>query len=634
MKKALSLVLSFIFVFLIFAASVPVAFAANYSGQCGSGVTWSLDTFTGTLTIEGSGTMNDYSADVLPGWSAYQSYIKTVTFAEGVKSVGDYAFYNLSGYKYLKLTALNFSSTVSVVGEYAFRGCKNIENITSLNAGEIQDYAFRSCTGLNSIDLGSALLSIGNGAFSLCSNLSEISFPSTLKIIENAAFEGCSGLTDLSIPSNVTSIGDNAFAKCTALKNVIYSASSITDCENGIFFGSGASDGMSVTFSDNITTVPADIFNNCINLTEVTLSDSVTTIGDNSFNGSGIKAIYLPKSVKTISNSAFTACNSLEAFAVNSSNTTYCAGENGELLNRSKNIIYRYPSGRAVSDYTLLSSVVVIQKGAFSGDTHLQSVNTNNATSLNSDAFEQCRELTDVNMPKVTSVKTYGFADCDKLVTVTAPSVTSIESCGFFGCDALTNLDGFTSLKTIGDYAFAGCNSIVNLTLPSTVTTIGSYAFTNNDSMVTLELPSSVTTLKDNAFASNDELTTLTLNEGLVSVGKNAFVNCSKLKSVKIPKSVTTISSYAFGYTMTASLKYTAVSGFTVYYYSGSTGGTYASNNASLGSEVVTDGQEEIIPGENGSADFVPVTELEMPTMVSLLKSIVSFIINIIKAVV
>ncbi len=633
MKKALSLFLGLVLTFLIFTSSVPVAFAAQYSGECGTGMTWSLDTFTGVLSINGNGDMKDYSADSLPGWSAYQGYVKTVTLEQGVTSVGDYAFYNQTGYRYSRLSTLNFSSTVSNIGKYAFRGCKNIKNINSFDAKTIEDYAFRSCEGLEAFDLGTKIATIGNGAFSFCSALSSISFPSTLKTVENSAFES-TGLTELTIPSNVTSIGSNAFADCVSLRSVTYSASSITACENGLFYGSGAADGMSVTFSSNVTAVPSDIFNNCINLTDVTLSDSIITIGDNAFKGSGLKAIHFPKNVKNLGKDAFSACNSLTGFTVDSSNLYYSSGDNGELTNRSKSVIYRYPSGRGATSYTLLSSILTIQKGAFSGDTHLKSINTNNATAMYADAFQQCRELTSVSMPKITTVKTYAFADCDKLTTVTAPKVTLIEGCGFFGCDSLANLNGFTALKTINEYAFAGCDGFTELVLPSTVTTVGTFAFTNCDNMKTLEIPSSVTTVNESAFASNDELVTLTLNEGLKTIGKNAFVNCPKLKSVTIPKSVTSITSKSIGYTMSASGAYTAISGFTVRYYSGSTGNTYANNNTSLGSEVITTGDEEAIPPENETPDFVPATPVELPMIFKILKIIVNFVTDIIKAVV
>ena len=67
--------------------------AETYSGTCGSGVNWSLDTDTGVLEITGSGRMADFTATSQP-WNDYKTQITSVTLANGVNSIGSYAFYN------------------------------------------------------------------------------------------------------------------------------------------------------------------------------------------------------------------------------------------------------------------------------------------------------------------------------------------------------------------------------------------------------------------------------------------------------------------------------------------------------------------------------------------------------------
>ena len=56
--------------------------ATQYSGKCGaegdgSNLTWSLDTETGVLKIEGKGAMKDYSNTVSAPWYNYRLSIKT-----------------------------------------------------------------------------------------------------------------------------------------------------------------------------------------------------------------------------------------------------------------------------------------------------------------------------------------------------------------------------------------------------------------------------------------------------------------------------------------------------------------------------------------------------------------------------
>ena len=79
-----------LFAFLALALSFTSAKAEIKSGTCGTNVTWTLDTDTGLLKIEGTGAMNTYSSSP---WNSYRSYIRNVDIANGVTSIGEGAFY-------------------------------------------------------------------------------------------------------------------------------------------------------------------------------------------------------------------------------------------------------------------------------------------------------------------------------------------------------------------------------------------------------------------------------------------------------------------------------------------------------------------------------------------------------------
>ena len=65
------------------------------SGTCGNGLSWSISGTT--LTIKGSGSMANYSSGKdIPWWSKYRDKITTVVVEEGVTSIGNRAFQNLS----------------------------------------------------------------------------------------------------------------------------------------------------------------------------------------------------------------------------------------------------------------------------------------------------------------------------------------------------------------------------------------------------------------------------------------------------------------------------------------------------------------------------------------------------------
>lgn len=631
MKKVMSLFLSLAMAFLLITVSTPVAFAAEYTGACGNSVVWNLDTFTGELVISGNGDMKDYSADSVPSWSTYQNYIKTVTIGDGITSVGAYAFYNITGYKYPKMSTVNLSGSVAAIDEYAFRGCKSITSFNGMDGvTQIGEYAFRSCSGLTSVDLGSSLVSLGNGAFSLCSGLADISFPSTLKTIGPSAFSGCSSLESLTIPSTVTSLGNLAFADCTGLTSVLFSASSVTGQTYGVFNGAGAQSGMNVTFGDNVTVVPAGLFENCPNINAVTLGSAVATVDNFAFYSSGVRSVYVPASVTAIGYNAFSLCNRLTAFTVDGENTSFSVGENGELLNKTKTYLYRYPSGRGATSYTVPSTVRMINAGAFSGDNTLASVDTANVVIVNDYAFAMCSSLCSISMPMVTSVKNYAFSDCDILTDVEAPKLTTVGDYSFFGCDGLVDLSGFTALTTINKYAFSNIEGFNTLSIPSTVTSIGDYAFNNCDKLTALTVPSSVKSIHEGAFSNCENLSNVTLSEGITTVYQYAFLNCPALTSITIPASVTSIGSVAFGYKQSGS-SYAAISGFKIYCYSGTAGYTYAYNHQSrLSYEIVTDGIEEDIIAPDSTVEQ-PAESLDVFGMILLIiEKLFSFIKNLI----
>jgi len=73
---------------------------------------------------------------------------------------------------------------------------------------------FEGCSGLTSIEIPSSVTSIGNYAFKDCRGLTSIEIPFGVTSIGYFAFSGCSGLTSIEIPSSVTTIEDWAFSYC------------------------------------------------------------------------------------------------------------------------------------------------------------------------------------------------------------------------------------------------------------------------------------------------------------------------------------------------------------------------------------------------------------------------------------
>ena len=274
-----------------------IAASAASSGNCGdsgSNVTWLLDD-NGTLTISGSGKIEDYRSDIDQPWYSNRSDITSVVIEPGVTSIGSQAFYECSN-----LTSITIPSGLTSIGEQAFGNCTGLTSIT-IPSGfiSIGDYAFWNCTGLTSITIQNGVTSIGTGAFG-----------------------NCTGLTSITIPSSVTSIGVNVFYNCTGLTDITVDSNNSSFCsESGVLFNKdkttliyyplGKNDS-SYTIPDGVTVIEQYAFYCNSKLTSVTIPSGVTSIGEMAFREcSGLTSVIVPSSVTSIEYNAFWCCFNL-----------------------------------------------------------------------------------------------------------------------------------------------------------------------------------------------------------------------------------------------------------------------------------------------------------------------------------
>ncbi len=251
-----------------------IAASAESSGNCGdsgSNVTWSLDD-NGTLTISGSGKIEDYRSDIDQPWYSNRSDITSVVIEPGVTSIGSLAFYK--------------------------------------------------CSNLTSITIPSGLTSIGEMAFFNCSALTSVTIPNGVISIGNFAFGSCTGLTSITIPSSVTSIGVNVFYNCTGLTDITVDSNNSSFCsESGVLFNKdkttliyyplGKNDS-SYTIPDGVTVIEQYAFYCNSKLTSVTIPSGVTSIGEMAFREcSGLTSVIVPSSVTSIEYNAFWCCFNL-----------------------------------------------------------------------------------------------------------------------------------------------------------------------------------------------------------------------------------------------------------------------------------------------------------------------------------
>ena len=101
---------------------LPMVASADDSGKCGDNANWKYVEATKTLTISGTGLMQNYGHD--SSRAPWKKDIVKVIIENGITSIGNSAFDYCS-----LLTSVTIPNSVTSIGNYAFFGC----GLTSIN---------------------------------------------------------------------------------------------------------------------------------------------------------------------------------------------------------------------------------------------------------------------------------------------------------------------------------------------------------------------------------------------------------------------------------------------------------------------------------------------------------------------
>ena len=153
-------------------ALMPLLAMADDQGTCGENLTWTYTESTKTLTVEGTGVMDDYTMEA--PWHNYASSIQTVEIGDGVTHIGMGAFL-----LFTSLTSVSIPNSVTSIGEGAFTACQVLTSITiPASVTEIDDDVFMGCVALTTINVEATTPpKIGNTVFYVISDDAKIYVP-------------------------------------------------------------------------------------------------------------------------------------------------------------------------------------------------------------------------------------------------------------------------------------------------------------------------------------------------------------------------------------------------------------------------------------------------------------------------
>ncbi len=451
--------------------------ATVYNGVCGEHLTWSYDTETAHMTIEGYGVLKNtvdslwWNKQVLQAssWATnYETYYpynscKTISLPEGLTGFSGAIFRD-----WWNLTACEIPEGVTKIPANLFEKCYKLKEIKLPNSVDtVGQYAFANCTTMVKCDLGKGIKYIGQMTFMNCYALNSVRWSDCLEEIDGSIFDG---------EPNHAEYDQNAVATIPIRDTLFFPAT----------FRSGKQ--ISWCYHGN----PVIVWN-----------------------------------AKNPPSSSSVFRNLYDYFS-----NSFIFGPDVEFVPAN---LCQYVRQQKIE---LPEGCKYIGSGAFSGNAKLETVSLpSTLTAIHQEAFKGCSKLKQINLPDgLTAISSSTFNGCSSLARVHLPDgVTTIGDNAFSGCPALDSIILPAGLTMVGGSAFSGIKLQDTLVVPNKVVSIGTNAFENWSALRELTIGKNVVLIGDNAFKGDSAITHITVwaaTPPTVSDGTLADIPDSALLSV------------------------------------------------------------------------------------------------------
>jgi len=597
-KKIISFFLAVAMVFSVM--SIPAFAEDTY--------TWEIDE-DGVLTISGTGELPFVWGGSKTPWETEKERITAVVVNEGITSLGDCAFDDLTYItsatlpkslekigtatfqkcKFLK--TVNLPENLEILDQWAFDGCASLTEVTiPASVTTMGTYVFRGCSSLKKAVFQNSLSTLPEHTFSGCTSLEEITFPGEVAKIGGYAFYGCSGLKKVVLPETATILGSCAFNGCTSLSEI--NTENILDYYvNGNRHFANCSSLDTIAINETVKIIPPCMFENsgithlvlpenlqkiegnafygCAKLETVNIPKKLTYMGSAIFNGCvSLKEFSMPKNITQVQELFFEGCTSLSDVTLHDDVTRIgrrafadCTSLKNLTLPKSLNYLGAEAfTGTGITEITIPKSLLTAghgeglstglfpydyNKGPFGGSPLETVYFESGTTEIVDGLFQGAKKLKNVDLSNIERIGSYSFSNCTEFVPVLTETTKEIGNYAFTRCIGITDFVFPAWMETIPNGLLAG-TGIGYVVFPETVKVIGADAYNGCKNLSYIEFSDTVTDIGNYAFYGCTALDEIDIPGTVINIGQQAFMACSNLKKLTMHKGTQTTGSQAF----------------------------------------------------------------------------------------
>ncbi len=504
----------------------------------------------------------------IPARTFRNTALTEFTIPKSVTVIGEYAFYGNENLNDLKLEA---GSAITSIASNAFSGVGAISpDVVSdiIKNATVGSFTFSGAKISGVLTIPNGVSTIGSTMFQNNAAITKVILPDTVTAIENNAFQGCTSLKEVVMSKNITSIGRYAFAK-TAI-STIELPNSLNTLDDYAFSESSIEE---VNVPASVTSFGTNMFNKCASLKRATINCSV--VNNNTFFGClNLAEVELSEGVQRIGDTAFSGCSALKEITIPS---TVCndpvpsSTSKAQVLGIGKNAFKECTSLESITFAEGGSAGLTLAEGAFTGCSSLTAVdfterlvngvdkNSGVFPAIGKNAFNDCTSLAVVtNLGVLEGIGDFAFKNA-AITEIKLPAMlTYYGTSPFMGCpltkidiedgnQALEVKDGILYDKSLTKLLIYPIGLECEVSIPDSVEEIGEGVFAGSG-ISAITLPSSLTEVGAQAFKGCKKLTRVVLPEGCTAIGANAFTDCPMLESINIVDctKMTSIGDYAF----------------------------------------------------------------------------------------